>query len=82
MDASVREIGRDALSYDIHFLYAQMQASHLRPTRSAPVPGIDHINYNIRTGIDDADIVIHDEVTVVPIVREERANTANGMRNR
>src|SRR5262252_4584616 len=30
MDASVREIRRDALSNDIHFLHAKMQASHVR----------------------------------------------------
>src|SRR6516225_3957565 len=71
MDASVREIRRDALSNDIHFLHAQMQASHVRPTRPAPISGIDHVDHHVGPRIHDADVVSHDEIAVVFIVWEE-----------
>src|SRR5215831_9155235 len=71
MDASVREIRRDALSNDIHFLHAQMEASHVRPTGPAPISGIDHVDHQVSPRIHDADDVIHDEIAVVFIVREE-----------
>src|SRR5262249_24638862 len=72
MDASNREIRRDAFSNDRDLVAAQMQARHvMRPTRPIPIRGIDYVNYHVCPWINDADVVVHDEIAVVLIVREE-----------
>src|SRR5262245_31342360 len=44
---------------------------YLRPT-FAPISRVDHVDDHVGSRIDNADIIVYREVTVVAIIREER----------
>ena len=45
---------------------------HLRLRTSAIVLLVDHVDDFVGAGVDDADLVIHHDITVIAVVREER----------
>src|SRR5262249_23210951 len=65
------EVARNAVADQRDLPRTQPQSSHLSPW-SSPIAFVDHIDHLVGAWIDDADVVVHDEVAVGAIVGEER----------
>src|SRR5262249_7759251 len=65
------EIWRDAVAHQRYLSLTQTKPlRHLWPTL-APISRIDHVDDHVGSRIDDANVVVHHEVAVVAIIREE-----------